>query len=328
MNNRLLIITPCRDEAQFCRGTLNSVIRQTIHPVMWVIVDDGSTDETPNILTEYEETHAFIKVLRRENRGKRAVGSGVIEAFYAGLELVNLDHFNFLCKLDLDLELPRNYFEILIGRMSQDPWLGTCSGKSYIVHPKTGQLISERIGDEMSVGATKLYRVDCFREIGGFVAEVSWDGIDCHQCRRLGWVAQSWDESELRFRHLRQMGSSDHSLFKGRLRWGRGKWYMGSSLLYVTAVSLYRMTERPYLIGGLGILLGYLKSMLTGMPRYEDHELRRFIRRYELRSMLFGKRRTMELHHENIRATVDRAASGLTPRTRNSDDEDSRFIAR
>jgi poly-beta-1,6-N-acetyl-D-glucosamine synthase len=309
MNNRLLIITPCRDEAQFCRASLESVIRQTLRPAMWIIVDDGSTDETPKILAEYEEACAFIKVLRRENRGKRAVGSGVVEAFYAGLELVNLDYFDFLCKLDLDLELPRNYFEILIGRMRQDPWLGTCSGKSYFVHPKTKQLTSERIGDEMSVGATKLYRVDCFKEIGGFVAEVSWDGIDCHQCRRMGWVAQSWDERDLRFLHHRQMGSSDRSLLKGRLRWGRGKWYMGSSLLYVVAVSLYRMKERPYLIGGLGILLGYLKSILSGAPRYKDRELRRFLRRYEMRSMFLGKRRTMELYHEKIRAAVNRAAS-------------------
>lgn len=303
-DSRLLIVTPCRDEAEFCRFTLDSVVRQTLRPRLWVIVDDGSTDETPNILAEYEQAHAFIKVLRCEDRGKRAVGSGVVEAFYAGLELVNLDEFDFLCKLDLDLELPEKYFEILVRRMREDPRLGTCSGKSYFVHPRTGQLISERIGDEMSLGATKLYRVDCFKEIGGFVAEVSWDGIDCHQCRRLGWVAESWDESGLRFVHLRQMGASDRNLLTGRLRWGRGKWYMGSSLLYVAAVSLYRMAERPYVIGGLGILFGYLKSLLSASPRYRERGLRRFIRRYELRSLFFGKRRTMQLYHRRIRAKL------------------------
>lgn len=297
----VLIISPCRDEARHCRTTLESVIAQTLRPTKWIIVDDGSTDETPAILSEYAKTHDFITVLRRENRGQRAVGSGVVDAFYAGVELSDLDHFDFLCKLDLDVQLPEDYFQTLTERMIRDPAIGTCSGKSYVRDARTGALFSERIGDEMSLGMTKLYRIQCFREIGGFVREVSWDGIDCHQCRRLGWVAESWDEPNLRFIHLRQMGSSHHSIWTGRLRWGRGKWFMGSSAEYVFAVSLYRMFERPYVVGGIGILLGYLGGMIKCSQRFRDLHFRRFLRRYERQSLLFGKRRTMQRYHEAIR---------------------------
>ena len=186
------------------RRTLDSVAAQTVPPALWVIVDDGSTDATPDILADYAARLPYLRVIRREDRGGRSVGPGVIDAFYAGLETVDLDEFEFLCKLDLDLDLPSRCFERLMEHMDAEPRLGTCSGKAYFPAPgnphKTfdGPLISEACGDEMSVGMTKFYRVACFREIGGFVREVMWDGIDCHRCRMLGWIAKSIDEPELR----------------------------------------------------------------------------------------------------------------------------------
>jgi biofilm PGA synthesis N-glycosyltransferase PgaC len=144
-----LIISPCRNEADYMRLTLDSVIAQTLRPKLWVIVDDGSTDDTPVILAEYAARHDWIRPVRRPDRGHRAVGPGVIEAFYAGLDTVCLDDFSYLCKLDLDLDLPPRYFEILIGRMETNPRIGTCSGKPYI--RRNGKLVSERRGDEMSV---------------------------------------------------------------------------------------------------------------------------------------------------------------------------------
>ena len=215
-NSRYLLVTPCRDEAAFARRTLESVVNQTVRPTQWILVDDGSTDETPEILEEYAERFPWIRVIRREDRGERKVGPGVIEAFYFGWEKACADEFDFVCKFDLDLDLPSRYFEILIERMQANPRIGTCSGKPYFENAE-GQLVSEACGNEMSVGMTKFYRTECFLEIGGFVKEVMWDGIDCHTCRLLGWLACSWDDAELRFVHLRPMGSSQQSL------WGRAK---------------------------------------------------------------------------------------------------------
>src|SRR5687767_12861521 len=116
---RYVLLSPCRDEAALMRRTLDSVAAQTVPPASWVVIDDGSTDATPAILEEYGRRLPYLRVVRRADRGKRSVGPGVIEAFYAGLETVDLDEFDYLCKLDLDLDLPPRYFERLMERMER-----------------------------------------------------------------------------------------------------------------------------------------------------------------------------------------------------------------
>ena len=296
MGIRYLLVSPCRNEADFMRQTLDSVTSQTLLPTRWVIVDDGSTDETPDILAEYAARYSWIEVVTRKNRGHRAVGPGVIDAFYDGYNTVNPDDYDYLCKLDLDLRLPDSYFEILIQRMEANSRIGTCSGKCYI--EEKGQLISEGMGDETSIGCSKFYRVSCFREIGGFVREVMWDGIDCHRCRMLGWVACSWDDPELRFVHLRPMGSSQQSIYAGRMRHGYGQYFMGTGFVYMVASSVYRMVEKPYIVGGLAMFWGWLRSALLRLPRYEDTEFRDFLRQYQRRALMVGKQKAIKEIHE------------------------------
>ncbi len=295
MNQRYLLISPCRNEADYMRQTLDSVVAQSIRPAKWVIVDDGSTDATPAILADYAARHDWIEIVTRKDRGRRSVGPGVIEAFYSGYDAIHPDDYDFLCKLDLDLRLPPRYFEILIGKMTANPRIGTCSGKAYI--EEHGRLVSENHGDETSLGMTKFYRVSCFREIGGFVREVMWDGIDCHCCRMKGWMACSWDEPELRFVHLRPEGSSQQSVYTGRMRHGFGQYFMGTGFLYMAASALYRVTEKPYLLGSLAMLWGWLKSAMQRKPRYADPEFRKFLRHYQMRALVAGKKRAIEEIH-------------------------------
>jgi glycosyltransferase involved in cell wall biosynthesis len=291
-NNKYVLISPCRDEGEYMRETLDSVIAQSVRPAKWIIVDDGSTDNTPQILTEYRARHNWIEVVTRSNRGERSVGPGVIEAFYAGYNVIDLNDYDYLCKLDLDLHLPPRYFEILIKRMSTNPRIATCSGKAYI--EENGRLVDERHGDDMSLGMTKFYRVSCFKEIGGFVREVMWDGIDCHRCRMNGWIACSWDEPELRFVHLRPMGSSQQSIYAGRMRHGYGQYYMGTGFLFMAASAISRMNQKPYVLGSLAMLYGWLKAAVAGKPRYQDALFRNFLRRYQRRVLLVGKKRALE----------------------------------
>jgi glycosyltransferase involved in cell wall biosynthesis len=292
---RYLLISPCRDEAQYVRETLDSVISQSVRPAKWIIVDDGSTDGTPQILAEYRAKHDWIEVITRRDRGRRAVGPGVVEAFYAGHDAINADDYDYLCKLDLDLRLPRHYFEILMNRMTADPRIATCSGKSYI--DEGGRLVAERHGDDTSLGMTKFYRVSCFKAIGGFVREVMWDGIDCHRCRMKGWIACSWDEPELRFVHLRPMGSSQQSIFVGRARHGYGQYYMGTGFLFMAASAISRVNQKPYVLGSAAMLWGWIKSALGRKPRYQDPEFREFLRKYQRRVLLLGKKRAIEKSH-------------------------------
>jgi len=310
---RYLVVSPCRDEAEFIQFTIDSMAAQTQPPTTWLIVDDGSKDETPRILEAAAARYPFIRVVRREDRGKRSVGPGVIDAFYFGLSQVNLDDYDYVCKFDADLEIPPRYFERCIEHFEEDPWLGTLSGKLQL---KLGdKYVTERIGDENSVGAAKFYRVACFKDIGGFVRGVCWDGIDGHMCRLKGWIARSIDEPELRITHLRLMGSSDQNVWTGRVRWGRGKYFMGSAPYYVAAVALYRAIERPFLLGGLGIFWGYVKAGLERAPRMDDPAYLRQLRRFELESLVLGKRRTAARYNERIRRQVPASHRAPEPRT-------------
>lgn len=298
-SRRYALITPCRDEADYLQTTIDAVGAQTVRPSRWVIVDDGSTDDTPRILAAAAEKYDYIRVITRTDRGERSVGPGVIEAFYVGLDSIELDDYDYICKFDGDLDLPQTYFEGIMQRFEADPWLGTLSGKLYLRYGD--KLVHERCGDENSVGPAKFYRVDCFKDIGGFVRQVSWDGIDGHMCRLKGWVAESLDAEDIRIIHLRRMGSSQKSFWAGRTRWGRGKYFMGSQLYYIIAVSLYRMFERPYIMSGIGILAGYLEAMMKRPERFDDPDYLEAFRAYELRSLLTGKRRTMTMVHDRIR---------------------------
>jgi poly-beta-1,6-N-acetyl-D-glucosamine synthase len=294
-----LLISPCRDEADYMRGTLDTVIAQSIRPTKWIIVDDGSKDRTPEILAEYAKQHDWIRIVTRTDRGRRSVGPGVIEAFYAGYETIEPDDYEYVCKLDLDLLLPPHYFEILMQRMNADPRIATCSGKAYV--RENDRLVNEGHGDDMSLGMTKFYRMKCFKAIGGFVREVMWDGIDCHRCRMHGWIACSWDEPELRFTHLRPMGSSQQGILTGRMRHGYGQYFMGTGLIFIAASAIRRMAQKPYILGGLAIFWGWLKSALQGKPRYQDSEFRRFLSHYQWRALLVGKRRALQEIHGDYR---------------------------
>ncbi|MEM8737024.1 MAG: glycosyltransferase family A protein [Planctomycetota bacterium] len=296
-SRRYCLISPTRDEAAFARRTLDSVCAQSVRPAKWVIVDDGSTDATPQILAEYAAQFDFIEVVTRTDRGERKVGPGVIDAFYAGYETIDPAAFDYVCKLDLDLDLPAAYFETLMQRMEAQPRIGTCSGKAYYPAPGEGtfekgfdaQLVSEACGDEMSVGMIKFYRRACFEDIGGFVRQVMWDGIDCHRCRMNGWIARSWDDAALRFLHLRPMGSSHKGVLTGRMRHGFGQWFMGTGPAYMAASAAFRMTRPPAVVGGLAMGWGYLRAMLAGEPRYDDPGFRRFLRRYQWACLMKGK---------------------------------------
>ena len=279
-SHRFLVVSPVRNEARYLQRTVESVVQQTTRPDTWIIVDDGSTDGTQDIAAKAAQEHEWIRLHVRSDRGYRRVGGGVVEAFNEGLALVRLEDFDFVCKLDGDLELGPTYFARLFAKFAEDSRLATASGKSWI---RVGRkLVPERTGDDFSQGQTKLYRVTAFREIGGFVPEVMWDGIDCHRCRMLGWKAKSFRDEELRFIHLRPMGSSFKSIFRGRLRWGRRQYFMGTHWLYAVAIAGYRMLERPFVLGGLCIFLGYVGAWLRRMNRYDDAEFRRYLQQWQL----------------------------------------------
>jgi hypothetical protein len=300
MQSAYVLVSPCKDEARYIEKTLRSVAGQTVKPVQWVIVDDGSRDASMAIVDQYREAMPFIKVVTRAS-GARAVGAGVIAAFNEGLAAVDVPH-DFICKFDVDLELPPRYFETVLARMAADPRLGTFSGKPWYLN-RAGRLVPELCGDESSVGMIKFYRRAAFDAIGGFVTENGWDMFDGHQARWMGWRAESRDDPEIRFLHLRAMGSSQRSLAHGRARHGEAQWRIGTHPLFFAAAAVNRLKEPPPVTGALWFVWGYLRAGLAGTPRLGTPDFTRFLRRYQLRALRTGKRAAAE------RAFQERAAA-------------------
>jgi len=152
-----VVVSPVRDEAAYLQRTIDSVVSQTVRPAVWIIVDDGSSDGTAEIAHRAAAEHDWIRVYQRPDRGSRGVGGGVIEAFEEGLRLLDLSEFDYICKLDGDLEFGATYFERLLKKFEADPMLGTASGKCW--EEIGGELIPLRTGDEFSLG---IYAVFCF----------------------------------------------------------------------------------------------------------------------------------------------------------------------
>ena len=312
-SRRYCLITPCRDEAVHARRTFESIARQTLPPALWIVVDDGSSDDTPAIVEEFAARLPYVRLIRRENRGHRKVGGGVIEAFNTGYATINPADFDYICKMDLDLDLPAGYFEGLVRRMEAEPRLGTTSGKPWFVHPRSGALVPEVCGDEMSVGMTKFYRRTCFTELGGFVPQVMWDGIDCHRARMRGWLAESLNDEALRFIHLRPQGASHKGIWTGRTRAGFGQYYMGTAPLYYLASAIYRVREHPAVLGSLAMLWGYARSAIRRLPRYEEPGFREFLRRYQHACLRHGKAAATARLNEQQRQVWDAAHPAATP---------------
>ena len=290
-SRRYLLISPCRDEAQYLRRTLDSVAAQSVQPTAWVVVDDGSTDETPAILEEYARRLPYLRVVRRTDRGRREVGPGVIEAFYAGLKTVRLEDFDYLCKLDMDLDLPVRYFELLMQRMESDPRVGTTSGKPWFVHPQSGALVPEVCGDEMSVGndqvlSRRLFQGDRWLRAPSDVGRHRLPPgpharLDCREHRSR---APPLRPPAPRRAPARRVSGP------GGFGTGFGQYFMGTSPLYYLAVVIYRLPTYPVLFGSVAMLWGYLRSWLKGLPRYDDLEFRRFLRSYQHACLRMGKR--------------------------------------
>ena len=280
---RVLIVTPARNEAHFLPRVIESIVGQSQRPACWVIVDDGSTDETFAIAERAAREHDWIRVLRRRDRGQRVLGSGVIHAFEYGRSWYEGD-YDYVAKMDADVTVGPRYLETAMKKFADDPELGALSGKVY--REDSDGRVEEFMIDDMVAGQWKLYRRETFEDIGGFVPRVMWDGIDFHQARRCGWKTRSFEDADLAILHHRLMGSSERNVLVGRLRWGRGQWFLGSHPLYVAASALWRMREKPRFLGGLLIFAGFLGAWLRGDERYGSRAFRRDLHTWQWNRLL------------------------------------------
>jgi len=271
-HRKYIIVSPVKDEQKSLARTIQSVVSQTVRPHKWVIVDDGSTDATPQILKRFAEQHEWIQVVRRETNASRQPGGAVIQAFRQGFEAVKDQPFDFIVKLDCDVELPTSYFEFLLARFEESPVLGITSGVYQEFEAGEWQLIP--MPSYHAAGASKMMRAECFHQIGGFVVSRGWDTVDEIKAQVLGWQTRHFHE--LIFSHLKKEGSGIGSV-KTNAMHGEVYFLTGGGLFFFLLKVLHRMlSEKPYFSGGLALLGGYMRARLSGEKRLVSHKEAQF----------------------------------------------------
>jgi glycosyltransferase involved in cell wall biosynthesis len=280
---RYAVITPVRDEEEFLPETIASVTAQAIQPQTWIIVDDGSTDETPRIAEAAAANFPWIRVVRRANRGSRQPGGGVIGAFNEGYALIGGD-WEFLVKLDGDLSFGPDYFEKCFGWFEKDPKLGIGGGT--ICQNRNDQLIAEAPGDPAFHvrGATKIYKRECWDAIGGLLQAPGWDTVDEYKANMLGWNTYTF--ADVRLRHHRPAGDAQGT-WKNWVKNGLANYVAGYHPLFMGFKCAKRSFSRPYVLGALGLSVGFMSGYFRGQAQVNDPQLIRYVRQQQLRKLSF-----------------------------------------
>lgn len=277
-----LVVSPCRNESDYMRRTLDSMVAQTQRPDLWVIVDDGSTDGTRAIADRYAREHEWVEVIDSGADHDRARGAPIVRAFQRGCDALCAPA-DVVVKLDGDLFLPAHYFQWVAETFARDPRAGIVGGVALI--PEDGRWVNERANPLNVNGVAKAYRVACLDDIGGLRPSMGWDGIDEYGARARGWNVRVL--SELTILHYRPRGSKQNPL---RARWeeGRGNAYMGYLPGWLLVRAAYRsLVERPPVLGGLVLLAGYAWARLRRVPPIDDPAAVAELRR-EQRARLAG----------------------------------------
>jgi len=276
---KYVLITPAHNEAAFIEKTLNSLVAQTRLPERWVIVDDGSTDNTAEIVDRYRAQCPWIELVQRPQRLDRSF-AGKAHAFNAGLERVRSLEFDIIGNVDADISFDSDYFEFLLGKFAEHPRLGV-----------TGTPMCEANHDALKdtfyhfrdvFGACQLFRRECFEQVGGYTP-IKWGGIDwiaVRTARLNGWETRSFPDKI--FFHHRPMGETQSNVWKARFDYGRKDYFLGNHPLWQVFRVGYQMLKRPYVIGGLIIAAGYVYSVVGRIERPVSPKLLQLHRREQL----------------------------------------------
>ena len=277
-----IVITPARNEAEHLGKTIASMAAQTLRPVRWILVNDGSSDATGAIIDEAASRHPWIVAVHREDRGFRQQGGGVMQAFYDGYARIGELPWDFLVKFDADLSLESGYFARCLAKFHEDPALGIGGGT--ISNEQDGRLVCESPDDPAFHvrGATKIYRRACWQAIGGLVRAAGWDTIDELKANSLGWTTRTFVDIPLR--HHRLMGAVDGS-WKNYTKCGLANYITGYHPLFMLAKCLKRLSKRPYLVGSVALWYGFCSGYLRRTKQAPDRELIAYLRRQQLRRL-------------------------------------------
>ena len=274
-----VLITPARNEEAFIEKTIESVIHQTVLPARWVIVDDGSTDRTAEIVSRYLGQHPWIELVRRPQRRDRSF-AGKVHAFNAGYERVKDLRHEVVGNLDADISFEPDHFEFLLRKFSEDPRLGV-AGTVFREEGYSSESDSFE-GQKHVAGQCQLFRRKCWEEIGGYIPHraggIDWMAVTT--ARMMGWKTESFREKS--FFHYRHLGTAERSVLASSFSYGEKDYYLGGHPVWELFRVAYRATKRPYIVDGLALGLGYCWAFIRRTPRPVSRELMTFHRKEQM----------------------------------------------
>lgn len=274
-----VLITPARNEAKFIEGTIESVAQQTVLPEKWVIVNDGSTDDTGATAERCASQYRWIEVVNLPVRRERNFAAKVY-AFKAGQERLAGIDYKVIGNLDADVTLERDHFEFLMGRFREDPDLGVAG--TIFREPGYCSETDSFEGQNYVSGQCQIFRRECFEMIGGYTPSepggIDWMAVTT--ARMMGWKTRSFRERC--FYHHRVLGTANHNKIGKSFTYGKKDYYMGGHPLWEVFRCTYQLRKRPFIIGGAMLFAGYFTAMLKGEKRVVSDDLKRFHRREQM----------------------------------------------
>ena len=278
-----VLITPSRNEEALIGKTIESVIHQTVLPLKWVIVNDGSTDSTGAISERYAAEHDWIEVVNQPVRKERNFAAKV-HAFNAGQERLKNMNYEIIGNLDSDVLLDKDHFEFLLGKFRDEPRLGV-AGTVFREEGGYNSGIDSFEGQNYVSGQCQVFRRECYEEIGGYFANKAGgiDWIAVETARMKGWKTRSYREKS--FFHHRPLGTADRGVLAASFSYGQKDHFLGGHPLWELFRVSYRMTKRPYVVDGLALGLGYGLAVVRRLKRPVSKELMAFHRREQMRKL-------------------------------------------
>jgi glycosyltransferase involved in cell wall biosynthesis len=268
------LITPARNEADNLPRLAASLVAQTVTPAAWLIVDNGSTDDTLRVARELERAYGWVRVLEVPGEQDPVRGRPIVRAFQAGVAALETAP-DVVVNLDADISVDPDYFEQLLGRFAAEPRLGIAGGTCHEL--VRGEWRPRRVTGTTVWGATRAYRWDCLQHVLPLEERLGWDGIDEFKANAAGWRTITFDD--LAFLHHRREGERDRGgRRRARATQGRTAHYMGYRPWYLTLRALYNALRDP---AALAMVWGYWAAALAREPRCEDAAVRGYVRRQQ-----------------------------------------------
>ena len=284
--NTYVVITPAYDEAALIERTIESVLAQTIRPLKWIIVDDGSTDHTAEIVNRYAARFDFIECCHRVRQAGQTYYGSNVYAILQGYERLKDLNFDYLAVLDADVVLCPDYYEQIIRRFDTNRDLGIATG-TYL-EEIDGRMVEALIDRRSTPKALQVFRRACYERIGGYIPCRNGGEDTCTEimARMNGW--QTWSFPEIRVIHRRRVGKGDGGrVLRARFRQGLSDYCVATHPLFMLAKSLRRcVKEKPHLLSGLARLCGFVYGYLVREPRQIPVDARRYVRREQMKRLL------------------------------------------